>query len=186
MATHRERRLWIYAACCLATIYAAVYPGQLVLDGLRRRGLLRWTIAAAFLAAAASLLFLAARRRPGWREWAVLVVGAAAYVPIVASLPVLQERLHFIEYGLFAGLCEAALRERWRVPALALAPRACGVALAATAAAGWIDEALQALVPHRVYDLRDVAFNAAAGLLALALLAACRGARARDGAAAVA
>jgi hypothetical protein len=34
-------------------------------------------------------------------------------------------------------------------------------------AAGWIDELIQGLLPTRYYDLRDVAFNAAAGLLAL-------------------
>jgi hypothetical protein len=39
------------------------------------------------------------------------------------------------------------------------------------AAAGWIDEGIQALLPSRYYDLRDVAFNAAAGLMALAAIA---------------
>jgi VanZ family protein len=41
------------------------------------------------------------------------------------------------------------------------------VALVFVAAAGWIDEGIQALLPSRYYDLRDVAFNAAAGALAL-------------------
>ena len=39
------------------------------------------------------------------------------------------------------------------------------------AAAGWIDEGIQALLPSRFYDLRDVAFNAAAGLMALGAIA---------------
>jgi hypothetical protein len=183
MATLRERRLWLAATLTLGAIYAAIYPGQFALDALRSRGLLRATILGLFLAAAAVLLYWAARRRPGRREWTVLAAGAAAYVPIVASLPVLQERLHFVEYGALAGLTEAALRERWRVAELAASPRSTAAALAATAGAGWIDEALQALVPHRVYDLRDVGLNAGAGLLALALLAARRRARALDRAA---
>jgi len=40
-----------------------------------------------------------------------------------------------------------------------------------TAAVGWIDEGVQHLLPNRVYDLRDVALNAAAGLLAISIVA---------------
>ena len=41
-------------------------------------------------------------------------------------------------------------------------------ALLIAATAGWIDELIQAVLPDRVYDLRDVAINAVAALLALA------------------
>lgn len=179
-ASSRERRLWVGAAACLAVVYGTIYHGQVVLQALRGRGVLRLTILVLFLAAAAALLLWAARRRPGRREWTVLVLAAVAYVPVVGSRPVLQERLHFLEYGLFAALCEAALRERRRVPPSGLAPRSAAGAFALTAAAGWGDEGIQALVPHRVYDPWDVVLNAAAGLLALAVLAGRRAARARD------
>jgi VanZ family protein len=43
-----------------------------------------------------------------------------------------------------------------------------------TLAAGWIDEGIQGLLPTRFYDLRDVAFNAAAGVLALVALSFLR------------
>ena len=39
---------------------------------------------------------------------------------------------------------------------------------------GWLDEALQGVLPNRVYDLRDVRLNALAGALALAALAFAR------------
>lgn len=189
----RERRLWLGAASCLLAIYATIYPGQFWLDALRGRGLLRLSILLAFTLAGGGLLLWAARRRPGWREWTVLAASLAAYIPFVTGLPVLQERLHFLEYGVLAGLCEAALRERWHVlrpPAelrrASLATGPLAGALALTAAAGWVDEIIQAFVPHRVYDSRDVALNTFAGLLALAVLAARRAARARDAAAALA
>lgn len=180
MAGARERRFWLAAAACLAVIYAAIYPGQFLLQALRDRGLLRWSIAVLFLAAGAALLAAAARLRPGRREWAVLAAAAVAYVALTARLPVLQERLHFLEYGLLAACCEAALRERQRVAPLAGSLRASGWALLVVAACGWGDEAIQLFVPHRVYDLRDVGLNAGAGALALVLLAARRAARRRD------
>ncbi len=36
-----------------------------------------------------------------------------------------------------------------------------------TALLGWIDEGIQSLLPNRAYDLRDVGFNALAGLMAI-------------------
>ena len=41
------------------------------------------------------------------------------------------------------------------------------VAAVATGILGWIDEGIQAFLPNRYYDLRDVAFNALAGVLSL-------------------
>ncbi|NNE43630.1 MAG: VanZ family protein, partial [Gemmatimonadetes bacterium] len=39
--------------------------------------------------------------------------------------------------------------------------------VALVAGLGWIDEGIQALLPGRVYDIRDVGFNALAGLMAV-------------------
>ena len=49
---------------------------------------------------------------------------------------------------------------------LLLVPAA--LAVGATALLGWIDEGIQAILPNRVYDIRDVGFNALAGLMAVA------------------
>jgi hypothetical protein len=45
---------------------------------------------------------------------------------------------------------------------------------------GWIDEGIQARVPERVCDLRDVGSNAAAGLMAVAARLALDRARRSD------
>jgi VanZ family protein len=89
-----------------------------------------------------------------------VAAGGLLYVLVLSRLERHEERLHFLEYGLFAGLVEAALRERgtrWSGP----------LAVAITLAAGWLDEGIQGLVPDRIYDLRDVGFNVTAGLLAV-------------------
>ena len=54
------------------------------------------------------------------------------------------------------------------------------VAVLLTAAFGWIDEGIQALLPSRVYDLRDVAFNAIAGLMTVTAMVALTWAEQRD------
>jgi VanZ family protein len=35
---------------------------------------------------------------------------------------------------------------------------------------GCLDEGIQAILPNRVYDIRDIGFNAAAGLMAMAAI----------------
>ncbi|MCK5438817.1 MAG: hypothetical protein KAI97_02685 [Gemmatimonadetes bacterium] len=51
-----------------------------------------------------------------------------------------------------------------------------------TALLSWLDEGIQALLPSRVYDLRDVGVNALAGLMAIAASLALARARRRHGA----
>jgi VanZ family protein len=76
-----------------------------------------------------------------------------------------EEKIHFIEYGGVAMLAHAASPRSWSQRKRFIA---CALFVAA---AGWIDEGIQALLPSRYYDLRDVAFNAAAGLMALGAIA---------------
>ncbi len=176
MATSRQRRLWLLAGVYLAAIYGSLYPLQFALDALRARGLLRISIAAVFLGGAALAVAWGWRRR--WRpaQWGVAAVGAGLFAAIATRFDVIQERLHLVEYGLLAGLLREAWRARWAEPEGGLPPRrrwtAAAAALATTAAAGWLDEGIQWLLPNRVYDLRDVVLNAASGLLALAVLEA--------------
>jgi VanZ family protein len=79
--------------------------------------------------------------------------------------------VHFLQYGVLAGVLYLALRVR---AARLGSPRrwsAATIAALLTALVGWGDEGIQALVPSRVYDLRDVGFNALAGILAVLTLA---------------
>ena len=175
MRTMRERRLWWGVALSLVAIYASVYPAQTILLWLRERGWLGRSVWVLFSAVSLFVLWVVARARPRVSEVALLVAVAALYLTILLRLDIIQERIHFIEYGAVAALAFEALRERWRMAGAAWP--AAGVAALFTAGAGWVDEGIQALMPNRVYDLRDVGFNALAGALAAGTMAARRGLR---------
>ena len=181
-----ERRLWIAAGGWLLLIYSTLYYVRGPIELLRERNLLRLTVAAVFLLAAATVTFFLLRQRPGWRGVAVLVVFGAAYAALILKVQSPEEKLHFIEYGVLAGLIHAALvtrrrrltgQVRWSASAMVW-PGVVTVLL--TAALGWGDEGLQAILPNRVYDLRDVGFNVIAAAIAVAASTAWRWAQARS------
>ena len=71
-----------------------------------------------------------------------------------------EERTHLFEYALVAALVHEALLERRdngrRVPAPAV------LALIISILLGCLDEGIQAMLPNRVFDLIDIAFNSLA------------------------
>lgn len=177
-----ERRLWWGLVAYLAAIYATLYPIQFAMDALRARGWLRHSIVFLFALAALAAAVWLARRRPGWREWTALAASGLAYAALASRMEILQERIHLVQYGFVAVLLGAALALRRRAGERRLQGRhaVATATIAGTLAAGWIDEAIQAVLPNRVYDLRDVAFNGLAGALAVAAGAAVEAARRRD------
>ena len=84
---------------------------------------------------------------------------------VFVRIEIPMERTHIIEYGVVAVFIHQALMERvsqgGRVPVPAI------LAILAIALAGVIDECIQAVLPSRVFDLRDILFNAFAGLMAI-------------------
>lgn len=151
----------------LVGIYATLGVMRRITETLRGAGFLRLSVSVAFALAAIGAGVLIARdplnrsRRVMGAMAACALVYAAAIWPMESP----EEKLHFIEYGLVAVLAHLASPAHWSARA-----RFVRCALFVTAA-GWVDELIQALLPNRYYDLRDVGFNAAAGLLALSALA---------------
>ena len=174
--SRRERRLWSAAGLCVALIYLSLPVARHFAEALRERNLLRLAVASIFIAAAGLIVWRVLTVRPGRRVVIALALVGAAYFALLSLVPMVpEERLHFLEYGLLAILIYEALRERRSnisdvEPRLMLALPPFLLAVTLTAALGWIDEGIQALLPSRVYDLRDVAFNAKAGLLSLLAL----------------
>ena len=108
--------------------------------------------------------------RPGWAELGVWIGASAVYLLVFVRMAVPAERSHLIEYGVVALFVYEALTERRRqghaVPAPAL------LASAVTTLVGTVDESLQLLIPSRVFDWRDILFNALAAMMAVTTSAA--------------
>ncbi len=136
-------------------------------------------VSAGVVAAGAAFVFFYRRGLwpPGLRRTLLLAVIVAAYGATMAVLPWPEERVHLVQYGLLAVLVtrwrRAVLVPRWRRAvggALSQGWRLHGFAWALVALAGAGDEMIQWWLPNRVGDLRDVALNAWAALLAQGLL----------------
>jgi hypothetical protein len=182
--TPRERRLWTIAAGLVLLICASAYFVQFLMNALRERGLLGAAIWGIVIVSGGGGAAFVLRQRPGRWEMALLLAAAGAYLLFLRHLDILQERVHLLEYGAVGGLAYVALCERCGADedaGVAVArprprwqrwPAAWAVLIAG--AAGWGDELVQALLPNRHYDLRDVATNAEAAALLVLVLAARR------------
>ncbi len=162
----RERRLWFWVLAVVVAIWATLWLAGMLVGTLRDRNLLDAAFFISFLVVMAAIAAGALKRRPEGREiWVALGI-AAAYGMVVVRMGIpLEERTHLFEYGLVAVLIHQALSERRRGGRRVPVPAALAVAI--TALVGWIDEGIQALLPNRVYDIRDVSFNALAGLMTI-------------------
>jgi VanZ family protein len=173
-----ERRLWLWTLVVLAAIYVTMAPAPVLVQALRQRGLLGVVGVTILLSGGLAAAVYFARRRPGGREVGIALGVTAVYLMALLRIPFWEERTHLFEYGLVAILIYHALLERRRSGRRIPVPAA--VAIAATALLGWVDEGIQSLLPNRVYDLRDVGFNALAGLMAVTSSAVLARARRRD------
>ena len=174
--SEREKRLWLAAGLCLVLIYSSLSVARPAAEFLRERNLLRLAVALAFLSAGGLVLWRLLSTRVNWRVLGTVGAIGVGYLGLLMTIPMMpEERLHFLEYGVVAALIYLALQER-RVRFAAATTDANDLlvrlppfvtAVFVTGLVGWIDEGIQALLPNRYYDIRDVAFNAAAALFCL-------------------
>jgi VanZ family protein len=166
--TPRSARIALGAL--LLGIYSTLYVARRITETIREAGLLRAAVATAFaLAGLAVIVFLA--RNPTFRTprtvFATLGL-ALVYALVVFPMNSPEEKLHFLEYGAVGVLAFFSAPVKWSER------KRFAFAALFTLAAGWTDEGIQALLPNRYYDLRDVAFNAVAGVMALTSFAVLR------------
>ncbi len=154
----------------LLGLYSTLAFARTISNALRDANLLRVSVGVVFGVVTLSLL-IAVLRSHELRRPRVLIVAAfvaLAYGLVVFPMESPEEKLHFVEYGVVGVLAFFASPLRWselrRILSAALF----------TGAAGWLEEGIQALLPSRYYDLRDVGFNALAGVMALSALALVR------------
>ena len=152
----------------LIAIYSTLGPAGTLAEVLRERNLLRVSVALVLLLLAGTLTRLWLKRRPRLGEIGVALGVAAVYLVTWFRIPRPEERTHLLEYSLVAVLIDQALTERLRNGRRVPAPAALAVML--TALLGLLDEVIQSILPNRVFDIRDVGFNALAGLMAIAAI----------------
>ncbi|MBL8915023.1 MAG: VanZ family protein [Archangium sp.] len=168
MTTTKAARIALGAL--LLTIYSTLWVIREITNAMRQRGMLIPAVGAAFALAALVVIALLIRN-PALRKPKTLLLVAAAgaiYALVVWPMESPEEKLHFIEYGIVGVLWFLSLPDAWSTPKRYV------TAALATVASGWLDEGIQALIPTRYYDLRDVGFNALAGLMALTVFTVAR------------
>ena len=126
-----------------------------------RLGSLMTTGLAVTLAAILAAIYRS-RRPPRLLPYVPVVLG---YCAALAWLTIPEERFHLLQYGILCLLCDRAM------PAAIGGIRRHLLVIALVCLAGIGDEWIQWLRPNRVGDLRDVAINAAAAVLAQSLIA---------------
>ena len=163
----RERRLWLWTLAIVAAIYSTLGLAGALAGALRDRDLLDTSFILGGLLVIVTIVTQGLKTRPGSVEIVAALGVAVAYFMVFVRIGIPEEeRTHLIEYGVVAILVHEALMERANqgrhipVPAL--------LALVVTALLGILDEGIQAILPNRVFDVRDVGFNTLAGLMALA------------------
>ena len=163
----RERSLWFSTAIVVISIYSTLGFAGMLAEKMQNRGILD-----AFYILFAGLtlvvfITLGLKTRPGGIDIAIALgmVVVVSMLVVRMGIPVV-ERTHLIEYGLVATFIFQALTERAQnnreIPLIPL------ITIAATSFFGLVDEWIQALLPNRVFDIRDVAFNTVAAVLAVA------------------
>lgn len=157
---------WFLVGACSLLIFSAIPLARPMLRWADAHGgsnNLRWLALAVIVSAAALAAFYLYRRlkRLTWTRlgWLAVVVGFFVYL-VLEKMKAPSEALHFIEYGLLGLLALRALSHRLRDYLVYV----CAVLVCLLV--GTVDEILQWMTPGRFWDVRDIAHNGVAALMA--------------------
>lgn len=162
--TESARRSWAWVILCIGLIYATIPLARWLVETVNER------IGREIFLYSCLLLF-GLGGFYAWRNLRHRQLPRSAYLWLIAVLVVIavtifrlraipEEALHLVQYALLGVLVYRALSHRIRN--YTIYP----LSLLLTAMVGMVDEYIQWVVPSRHFDLRDIAINAFAGLLA--------------------
>ena len=174
----RERRLWLWTLAVIVAIFSTLGPAAMLAGELRERGLIDGFFFFGFLLVFTTILTQGLQMRPRGAEISVALGVVAVYLLVFTRMAIpIEERTHLIEYGVVAVFIYEALTERAsqgrHVPVPWL------FVILTTALLGVLDESIQAFIPSREFDPRDILFNILAAVMAVAASAAMAWARRR-------
>ena len=164
-SSKRERRLWLALTIVLVAIYATLgqTPAIVAALGTDIVESAEANLVFALLVLLVVIPVFFVDKRLARLEVAVGIGILAVFLLTWLRLGSWEERTHLFEYALVASLVHEILLERRDngrpVPAPAL------LALLISLSLGLLDEAIQILLPNRVFDPIDVAFNSLAAAI---------------------
>jgi hypothetical protein len=149
----------------MVAIYSTLGLSSTLAGALRDTGLIEEFFWRSLILLGSAILIMGLKARPSGATIGLALGIAGAYLLAFLRMGSPEERTHLFEYTIVALLIHEALTERAHqgnhVPRPAL------LAILITILLGWMDEGIQALLPNRVYDIRDVGFNALAAVMAV-------------------
>lgn len=164
-SSRRERRLWALTAVSTTTIYATLGIAPTVASFLGESGLDALLFTVGFVLVLAAIVTHGFSVRPNGLAIGIVLGVVAIFILLFVRTAVPAERTHLIEYSVIGLLVYEALHERrenGRNP-----PFPPLLAISITTLLGIIDEAIQWLLPNRVFDLRDIGFNLFAAIISV-------------------
>ena len=164
-SSDRERRLWFWTAAVVVAIAATLVWARALAGILHDSAVPGVLFGFGTILVAATIATYGLCLRPGGIDLSVALGVSVAYLFVFVRMTTPADRTHLMEYGVLAVFVHAALTERERhgrrVPVPAL------LAILLTVLIGAIDEGLQAFIPSRVFDARDLLFNVLAAVMAV-------------------
>ncbi len=94
-----------------------------------------------------------------------MVVGLVLYSVILPFYGRIQEKIHFVLFGVLSYAIFKAVEEKVSTRATAYVVAAC-----ITGLGGYVDEIIQYYIPDRYFDWRDVGINFVAGIMPLGIV----------------
>ena len=161
----RERRLWLGVLAAVAAIYSTLGLARTWAGRLLDRGWLDEAFFLGLFLIVTAIVMQGLKARPRGLEIGAAVGVASVYLFVFLRMLIPEQRSHLIEYTIVALLIYEALTER--SSRARVVPRPALLAIAMTALVGALDECIQALLPSRVFDARDILFNSMAAVMAV-------------------
>lgn len=161
--------LWSLIACYVTLIYSTLYIMRPVIDYMKEvlKNYFQPSVIILFFILLSSILFyiISNRERYGLSQFLWFSFISCLYGLVIYILELPEEQMHFIEYGVLGALIYAALSHDINSKSIYF------ISAIIVFVFGAIDEAIQWLLPNRVFDIRDLIMNGSAGILSLLLIA---------------
>ncbi len=162
----RERRLWLWTLAVLVAIFSTLGLAGALAETLRNRGVLDDFFFFCFILVLVTILTQGLTTRPGIIDIAVMLGIAIVYFMVFLRMRIpIVERTHRsnTEWWLFSSI---RLSQNAGATVAGFLSTAV-LAMIVTALLGLLDEGIQFILPNRIFDVRDVGFNALVGLMAI-------------------